>query len=354
LILLAEHCAWTGKLSLVHELRDNAEAALRWIDSYAIDDRDGYIDYQSANAGGGLINQGWKDSGDAIVSSSGALAEPPVALVEVQAYAYLAKLAVARLVEHNGEHERAKALRQQAQDLRERFNRDFWLEGEGFLALGLHGTPRAAIDVISSNPGHALFSGIVPEDRAELVAKRLMADDMYSGWGIRTLSMQERAYNPVGYHLGTVWPHDSALALAGFRRYGFDKLACRVFTDLLHAATFFEHDRLPEAFAGFERAGYGVPVRYPVACHPQAWAAGSVPFMLTALLGLMPDALERRLTISRPCLPPFIRHLELSGLRVGDAEVDLRFERSGDELDVQVQRKRGELEIVTETQAASP
>jgi glycogen debranching enzyme len=287
------------------------------------------------------------------VTSSGALAEPPIALVEVQAYAYLAKLAVARLFEHNGEHARAKALRREAQALHERFNRDFWLADEGFLALGLHGKPRTAIDVISSNPGHALFCGIVPEDRARLIAERLMADDMYSGWGIRTLSTRERAYNPVGYHLGTVWPHDVALALAGFRRYGFDKMACRVFSDLLHAATFFAHDRLPEAFAGFERAGYGVPVRYPVACHPQAWAAGSVPFMLTALLGLAPDALERRLVISRPCLPAFIQHLELHALRVGDAEVDLSFDRSGESVAVHVTRKRGELEVVTDRDAPS-
>jgi len=349
LIVLAEYSAWTGTLDLFHELRGNVERALSWMSEHGDSERDGYIDYRSPAAPGGeLVNQGWKDAGDSIPDASGGLAKPPLALVEVQAYAYRAKQAIATLFERSGDARTAARLRAEADELRERFNRDFWSAKSDFLVLGLSGPSRSPIDVISSNPAHALWAGIVLPERAEAITRRLMADDLYSGWGIRTLSERERAYNPIGYHLGTVWPHDNAIAVAGFRRYGFDQQACRVFADLLEAATHFEHDRLPEAFSGFARGEYGVPVRYPVACHPQAWAAGSVPFMLQTLLGLEPDAFEHRLRVVRPCLPEFIDELRLEHLRVGGAELDLRFERTGGSLAVHVDRKHGELEVVVE------
>lgn len=347
LILLGEHARWTGSLALFRELRECVQAALDWMERYGDSDGDGYIDYRSeAGSSGGLVNQGWKDSGDAIVTRNGALARPPVALVEVQGYAYLAKKRIADLLRRNGEDEGAERMEREAEDLRARFNRDYWLEEAGYLALALHGGRREPLDVISSNAGHALWTGIVSEERARRVARRLMEDDLYSGWGIRTLSSRERAYNPVGYHLGTVWPHDNAIIVAGLRRYGFDSEARRVFSDLVEASTYFEHDRLPEAFSGFPRSGYGVPVRYPVACHPQAWAAGSVPFMLQELLGLRPDAFERRLYVVHPCLPDFVHDLHLQGLRVGEASVDLRFERTREGIAVHTDGVKGELEVI--------
>ncbi|HEX6314616.1 MAG TPA: amylo-alpha-1,6-glucosidase, partial [Gemmatimonadaceae bacterium] len=316
-------------------------------------DGDGYIDYRSdANANGRLVNQGWKDSGDAIVDANGDIVEIPVALVELQGYAYAARNAVARLLEQSGETERAAELRREAETLRSRFNRDFWSKNIDFLALALHGDTHMAAEVVASNAGHALWSGIVDDRYAERVVRRLLEEDMNSGWGIRTLSTQERAYNPVGYHLGTVWPHDNALIVAGFRRYGYDDEACQLFADLLDAATYFDHYRLPEVFAGFSRSGYEVPVRYPVACHPQAWAAGSIPYLLQSLLGLDPDAFARRLTVVRPRLPGFIDMITLSGVRVGDATVDLRFERDGDAMALEVERLEGDLEVVVRDSAA--
>jgi glycogen debranching enzyme len=175
-----------------------------------------------------------------------------------------------------------------------------------------------------------------------------MADDMFSGWGIRTLSSEAIAYNPVGYHLGTVWPHDNSLIAAGFRRYGRDESATRILGALVEAAADFAHERLPECFAGLERDVFEIPVRYPVACHPQAWAAGSVPYLLTTTLGLEPDALDRRLRIVRPRLPDLVDHLEWRGLTVGDASVDLRFHRSGDSTEVEIRDVKGDLDVVVD------
>jgi glycogen debranching enzyme len=197
--------------------------------------------------------------------------------------------------------------------LRARFNRDFWVEERQFYALALQAQNRPA-EAVSSNPGQALWTGIIDPKNAQPTADRLMSVEMFSGWGIRTLSSKEPRYNPIGYHLGTVWPHDNSLIAAGFRRYGFDLEACRVFTAIVEAAQHFEHYRLPEVFAGFERESYGVPVRYPVACHPQAWAAGAVPYLIQAVLGLTREAFERRLWIRHPVLPenraqkPFLRY----------------------------------------------
>jgi glycogen debranching enzyme len=292
-----------------------------------------------------LGNQGWKDSGDSIVNADGSLARPPIALSEVQGYVYLAKASLADIYERLRETDVAVRLRWEAHDLRQRFNRDFWLADRQIYALALQegGVPAA---VVSSNAGQVLWSGIADDDKAGWTTRHLMSATMFSGWGIRTLASDERRYNPVGYHLGTVWPHDNALIAAGLRRYGFDDEARRIFTGLMDAAAHFEHDRLPEVFAGFARDGDGPPVRYPVACHPQAWAAGSMLYLLTALLGLQPNALERRLAIVRPVLPEGVRHVELQGMRVGDARADLEFTRDSDgHTRSTVRHVDGELEI---------
>jgi glycogen debranching enzyme len=349
LVLVARHAAWTGQLALFHELRGPVEAALEWMAKYGDMDGDGYIEYESTS-GRGLINQGWKDSGDAIVNADGSLATPPIALVEVQGYVYWAKVALADLYQRSGEAGRAGRLRREAEDLRLRFNRDFWLEEQGCYALALQSDRRPAA-VVSSNPGHALWAGIADPDKARRTMERLMAEDTFNGWGIRTLSERERRYNPLGYHLGTVWPHDNALIAAGFRRYGFDEPARRVFSAIAEAAMYFEHYRLPEVFAGFHRREYGVPVRYPVACHPQAWASGAVPYLVEGLLGLVPEAFERRLLVVRPILPDFIDRLEVRRLCVGEARASLKFERVSEGVAVKVLDVAGHLDVIIEPEA---
>ncbi len=347
LILIARHAAWTGDLAFFHELHPHIERALAWVAASGDQNGDGYIGYQSSSKQG-LINQGWKDSGDAIVNADGSLAEPPISLVEVQGYVYSAKVSLADLYERAGEGERAQDLRREASELRVRFNRDFWMEDQGFYALALqaHHAPTA---VISSNPGQALWSGIVDAEKAQRTVQRLLARDMFNGWGIRTLSPQEQRYNPIGYHLGTVWPHDNALIASNFRRYGLDKEACKIFTAIAEAAMYFEHYRLPEVFAGFCREDYGVPVRYPVACHPQAWAAGTIPYLVETLLGLVPEAFDKRLRIVRPVLPGFVDRLELRQLRVGRARADLSFRRTSQgSVSVEVLHVTGSLDVVVE------
>jgi glycogen debranching enzyme len=223
-------------------------------------------------------------------------------------------------------------------------------KGTFALARQAGGEPCA---VVSSNPGQALWTGIVEPAKARATCERLLADTMFSGWGIRTLSAAERAYNPVGYHLGAVWPHDNALIAAGFRRYGFDDAFRRVFTAICDAAALFPNFRLPELFSGFPRQEFGLPVRYPVACHPQAWAAGAVPFLLATALGLEPEAFARRLRIVRPMLPETVDDLELRRLRIGDGRVDLRFRRgAGDRLDVDILAVKGNLDVVVDDELA--
>jgi glycogen debranching enzyme len=349
LILVAQHAAWTGDLSLFHELRGPIEQALDWIDRYGDQNGDGYVEYASTSEKG-LVNQGWKDSGDAIVNADGSLAQPPISLVEVQGYVYMAKIGLAGLYERAGAPETAMRLRQEAQDLQDRFNRDFWLEEQGIFALALQAEGRPAA-VVSSNPGQALWTGIVDAEKARRTVQRLMAQDIFNGWGIRTLSDQARRYNPVGYHLGTVWPHDNSIIAAGFRRYGFEAEALRIFQGIAEAAMSYDHFRLPELFAGFARNMYGTPARYPVACHPQAWAAGSIPFLLTTALGLVPEAFEQRLRIVRPVLPPFVDWVELRGLRVGRSTADLRFERRADgRVAANVLAVHGRLDVVSATE----
>lgn len=345
LILIGKHSAWSGETRLFEELRPQIEAALNWIEQYGDFDRDGYVEY-SCKIEKGLANQGWKDSGDGIVNADGSLAEPPIALVEVQGYVYEAKMEMAKLFRRCGEIERAAELEQNAQALREQFDRDFWLP-QGFYALALQDGNRPAA-VLSSNAGHALWSGIARPERAVPTADQLLNREMFNGWGVRTLSSAALRYNPLGYHLGTVWPHDNSLIAAGFKRYGLDSETLRIFDGMLEAAVAFEGHRLPELFAGFAREDYGVPVSYPVACQPQAWSAGAVPYLLTTGLGLEPDGFNYQLRIKRPMLPQYVDRVEIRGLRVGQARADLLFSRSGDHVAVRVQRVEGEMEVTVQ------
>ncbi|HLK71761.1 MAG TPA: glycogen debranching N-terminal domain-containing protein [Steroidobacteraceae bacterium] len=332
IILLGEYLDWSADLATIRELRGNLEAALTWIEQFGDSDGDGYLDYGGDHPSGsryhhGLVNQGWKDSGDAIVNADGSLVEPPVALCEVQGYLYRAWHSAARLLRQLGETARSADLERRAAALRERFERDFWsADLDCYVLARQHGGRAAA--VLASNAGQVLWSGIPSSAHAAAVAQRLMQPDMFSGWGVRTLSSREQRFNPLSYHLGSVWPHDNSIICAGFRRYGQNDAALRIFDALCDAARGFRNQRMPELYCGFERgAEESHPVPYPVACSPQAWAAGAIPYALTSLLGLTPDACANTLRVIDPILPEWLSRLQLTGLRVGDAQVDLTFER---------------------------
>jgi glycogen debranching enzyme len=355
LILMAEYVNWSGDLELARKLRPNVDAALGWIDNYADHDGDGYLDY-AGEYRNGLINQGWKDAGNSIPNADGSQVKPPVAVCEVQAYLYRAWRQTAALLRTLGEGPHALALEKRAADLRERFERDFWSEELGCYVLALQrgGQPAA---VVSSNAGQVLWGGIAKQERARRVVERLMQPDMFSGWGVRTLSNGEKTYNPISYHLGSVWPHDNALIAAGFERYGEDVAALRLFSGLFDAASNLRDYRLPELYSGYERReGEHHPVGFPVACSPQAWAAGALPHMLWTVLGLRANAPERRLRIVRPVLPRWLDWLELRRIRVGDACLDLRFERagSGTPVTVDILGKVGEVDIERTEESGEP
>ena len=292
-----------------------------------------------------LVNQGWKDSGNAVVNADGSLGRPPIAMVEVQGYVVRAWEAIASLYAQIDEPELAVPLEEKAAQLRVRLSRDFWIPALGSYAMALQDRAEP-VAVISSNPGHLLWASAAAPEQAEQVVARLMADDMFSGWGIRTLSRREWRFNPVSYHLGTVWPHDNALIAAGFLRYGHQAEAERIFQGLYDAATYFDHGRMPELFSGFSRADYSEPVHFPVACHPQAWAAGALPYLLIELLGLEPDARNHRLFIREPRLPGMVDRLELHGLRVATSRLNLGFERGPTGTKVHVRAQEGPLEVV--------
>jgi glycogen debranching enzyme len=346
LILLARHAAWVGSLDLFHELRQNVDRALDWIGRTIDEGGSGYLAYDSTTKKG-LVNQGWKDSGDGIVASDGSIASPPIALAEVQGYVYAAWQAVADLFARDGDVSRSEDLTRRADDLRARFERDFWSDHLGcyVLALAAGGQP---CEVVASNAGQVLWGGIAEPEHARQVGERLLADDMFSGWGIRTLSTKAVATNPIGYHLGTVWPHDNGLIAEGFRRYGLHAEADQVLIGLVEASTDFPQQRLPECFSGFARDEFEIPVRYPIACHPQAWAAGSMLHLVTSALGLNPEAFDRRLRIVSPRLPSFLEHIEIDGLAVGAARCDLTFDRTAAGTQASVRRVDGDLDIVVE------
>ncbi|HJU28305.1 MAG TPA: glycogen debranching N-terminal domain-containing protein, partial [Candidatus Binataceae bacterium] len=341
--LYGHYVASTGDLALAEELWPNVERAIGWIEKWGDRDGDGYVEYMRENTRG-LSNQGWKDSVDAISHSDGGLARPPIALCEVQGYVYGAYQSVARIAErlhHAGEADR---LRERARALRASFLRDFWLEKEGAVALALDAEKRPC-RVMASNAAHCLASGLLDRERAEILARRLMADDMFSGWGVRTLSAKERRYNPMSYHNGSVWPHDNAIAAVGLARLEGREGVQRILDGLLDAAVELKAGSLPELFCGFAREPRLGPVPYPVACHPQAWAAASVFMIVQAMLGLRVKALERRVVVDSPVMPPWLDWLRIDNLSVGDAKVSLMLRRTPISAAVEVMDKRGQVTV---------
>ena len=315
------------------------EAALRWIDGPGDPDGDGFTEYYRATDLG-LANQGWKDSHDAIFHDDGRLAAGPIALAEVQGYVYAAKLLSARGARRLGWERRAIDLESQAQQLAARFEAAFWCPEIDTYALALDGAKKPC-RVRTSNAGQLLFTGIVRPEHAAKVVNGLLAPELFSGWGIRTVSNREQRYNPMSYHNGSVWPHDNALIALGFARYGYKTAIEPVFKSMFEAATYMELRRLPELFCGFQRRRGRGPTLYPVACSPQAWASGALLMMLQASLGLEFDPAQNEIRFRDPRLPSFLNSVLLRNLRLGESSVDVMAYRHAEKVSVEVVRAEG-------------
>jgi glycogen debranching enzyme len=333
----------TGDEETLAELWPAIEAALRWIDGFGDPDKDGFVEYQRASEQG-LANQGWKDSYDAIFHADGQLAEGYIALAEVQGYVFAGKRLAARCALRLGKRELADRLEAEAQRLAERFEEAFWCEELGTYALALDGDKKPC-KVRSSNAGHLLFSGMIREDRARRVAADLMRPHFFTGWGIRTIALGEARYNPMSYHDGSIWPHDNALIALGLARYGLKHSVGHVFKGLFDAATYMDLRRLPELFCGFRREKHRGPTLYPVACAPQAWASATPFTLLEAALGLEFDADRNEIRLRNPHLPSFLNEVTLRQLQLGHSTVDLRITRHGDEVSLEVLRRRGKIQV---------
>lgn len=329
LMLFANYVRWTNDLDFLKANWLSAKAAAQWMTTYGDRDGDTFLEYAKTSETG-LVNQGWKDSWDSISYRDGQLSDPPIALCEVQGYAYAAYLSMSYLAGRLGLPEEQTHWRHTAQTLQMNFLRDFWWEAESTFYLALDGQKRPC-DVVSSNAGQCLWTGIVPDEWGRPMVDRLLADDMCTEWGIRTLSSREKRYNPMSYHNGSVWPHDSALVGAGFARVGCKEEAGALLGHLYGVSLYFEGARLPELFCGFTRRhGFG-PTRYPVACSPQSWAAGAPFLLLSSVLGFEPEAERHRLMLRRPMLPHWLDYLELRGLRLGGHSAHLHFARMGND-----------------------
>lgn len=343
-LLVGEYFKRTGDLETVRELWPNVEAALRWIDTYGDPDGDGFVEYQRKNAEG-LINQGWKDSHDAIFHEDGRTAEGPIALCEVQAYVYGAKRQAAALATALDHPKAAAILSHQADTLRERFEAAFWCDDLSIYALALDGAKKPC-RVVSSNAGHALLTGIAERDRAERVAETLLGTSCFSGWGVRTVARSAARYNPVSYHNGSIWPHDNAVIALGLARYGLKSGVLRIFKGLFEAASYMDLRRLPELFCGFPWRRLTAPTLYPVACMPQAWASAAVFALVQASLGLSFDRNGEEIRFDGPVLPTFLDELHLRGLQARHGIVDILLRRYGGEVSVDITRRQGKVPIV--------
>jgi glycogen debranching enzyme len=344
LMLYAEYFAWTADYKTLDRLWPNAIAAMDWIDRNCKET--GYLSYNRRSQRG-LVNQGWKDSGNCIVNAQGELAQGAIALAEVQAYVYAAKLRMSELAKVKKLPDLVEVWQAQARDLKTRFNQDFWLPSQDYCALALDGE-RQPVDSITSNPGHCLNLGILDPEKALSVAERLQAPDMFNGWGIRTLSSLSPAYNPMGYHIGSVWPHDNSMIALGLRSLGLVEQSLELASGLIDMTLAQPYQRPPELFCGYERDGDSLPVQYPVACSPQAWASGSIFQLIATMINLVPNAPGNQVHIIDPALIESIGTLSIQNLRIGSTLLDLEFERSGDTTAYRVSKKRGNLRVVIE------
>ena len=344
-VMLADaYAERTADLRLIDRLWPNIIAAVDWMQESGDLDGDGFIEY-ARRSESGLVQQGWKDSQDSVFYEDGTLAEAPIALCEVQGYAFAAWRGAARLAAIRGHRALADEWQARAERLRARFEESFWWEERGTYVIALDRDKRPC-RVRSSNPGHCLFAGIVSPDRARRVAETLMSESSFAGWGIRTVASGEARYNPMSYHNGSIWPHDNALIAAGLARYGFTGAAARILDAMYDLSQVVDLHRLPELICGFHRRSEEHPTLYPVACAPQSWAAGALYLLLQASLGLTIDASARRVTFSRALLPPSIESLQITDLRVGEGALDLLVERHPQDVGVSVLRRTGEVDII--------
>jgi glycogen debranching enzyme len=344
-LLAAAYYKRTGDLELVSRISPNIERALNWIDQYGDPDEDGFVEYGHSSRYG-LSQQGWKDSQDSVFHSDGTLAEGPIALCEVQGYIYAAKREIADLFEDLGKQEKAASLRKEAAFLKDRFHEAFWCEKMSSYAIALDGEKRRC-EVRSSNAGQILFTGLGSADHCRRVVSELESEIFYSGWGVRTIAAGEARYNPMSYHNGSVWPHDNALIAYGLSGEKDKALAEKILTGLFDASIFFDLHRMPELFCGFPKRPGEAPTLYPVACAPQAWAAGSVFLILQSCLGMKIDALGTAVHFIHPILPECIPYVRLTGIRVGSAEVSLEITRHQKTVSTAILDRRGDIDIVT-------
>lgn len=334
----------TGDQAFIAQIWPNIERALQWIDREGDLDGDGFVEY-SRRSKDGLVHQGWKDSQDAVFHADGSSAEGPIALCEVQGYVFAAKRGAAQLALLLGHTDQASRLLKEAARLRAQFERSFWCNDLSSYALALDGAKQPC-RVKTSNAGHCLWTGIADYKHGMRTAKTLVGGDMFNGWGVRTVAASEDRYNPMAYHNGSVWPHDNALIAAGMASYGFKQGALKILSGLFEASQFLELHRLPELFCGFSRRSGEGPTLYPVACSPQTWSSVAVFLLLQSCLGLRIDAPHACLTFSQPVLPPFLEHIEIKNLRIGDATVDLSLEGHAKDVGINILRREGRVEIV--------
>ena len=334
----------TGDQAFIAQIWSNIERALQWIDHAGDLDGDGFVEY-SRRSKDGLVHQGWKDSRDAVFHADGRSAEGPIALCEVQGYVFAAKRRAAQLALVLGHMEQSKLLLKEADKLRTQFERSFWCNDLSSYALALDGSKQPC-RVKTSNAGHCLWTGIADYKHGMRTAKTLIGGDMFNGWGVRTVAASDLRYNPMAYHNGSVWPHDNALIAAGMAAYGFKQGALKILCGLFDASQFLELQRLPELFCGFSRRSGEGPTLYPVACSPQTWSSVAVFLLLQSCLGLRIDAPHACLTFSQPVLPPFLEHIEIKNLRIGDATVDLSLEGHAKHVGINILRREGRVEII--------
>ena len=344
-IMLAEsYYERTGDQAFITQIWPNIELALQWIDRAGDLDGDGFVEY-SRRSKGGLAHQGWKDSQDAVFHADGSSADGPIALCEVQGYVFAAKRRAAGLALVLGHTKQARRLLKEADKLRTQFERSFWCHDLSFYALALDGVKQPC-RVRTSNAGHCLWTGIADPKHGMRTAKTLVGEQFFNGWGVRTVAATEARFNPMSYHNGSVWPHDNALIAAGMAAYGFKQGALKILGGLFDASLFLELHRLPELLCGFSRRPGEGPTLYPVACSPQTWSSVALFLLLQCCLGLRIEATRARLSFSQPVLPPFLEHIEIKNLRIGDAAVDLSLERHEKDVGINILRREGRVEIV--------